>query len=60
MTTQETLSPPPTNANRPDRAKFERNATLNAINTHKRHTYLPENFTASQRVLDTLKSMRFH
>nr|DAW21191.1 MAG TPA: hypothetical protein [Bacteriophage sp.] len=30
------------------------------MNTHKRYTCLPENFTASQRVLYTLKSMRFH
>ena len=60
VTTQASLSPPPTTANHPDSAKFERSATLNAINTHKRHTCLPENFTASQRVLDTLKSMRFH
>ncbi|HFL4596879.1 TPA: hypothetical protein ACG32K_003518 [Escherichia coli] len=60
VTTQASLSPPPTTANHPDSAKFERSATLNAINTHKRYTCLPENFTASQRVLDTLKSMRFH
>ena len=60
VTTQASLSPPPTTANHPDSAKFERSATLNAINTHKRYTCLLENFTASQRVLDTLKSMRFH
>ncbi|HHI3943403.1 TPA: hypothetical protein ACP5CV_005245, partial [Escherichia coli] len=60
VTTQASLSPPPTTANHPDSAKFERSATLNAINTHKRYTCSPENFTASQRVLDTLKSMRFH
>ncbi|EPY9093924.1 hypothetical protein ACXHMI_002586 [Shigella dysenteriae] len=35
MNTQATLSPPPTTANYPDRAKFERNATWNAMETHK-------------------------
>ncbi|MDZ9713746.1 hypothetical protein SNA74_04850 [Escherichia coli] len=43
-----------------DRAKFERNAIYNAINTSNRCTCLSENFTSSQRVLDALKLMRFH
>ncbi|HFI7913503.1 TPA: hypothetical protein ACGSC0_001772 [Escherichia coli] len=49
VTTQASLSPPPTTANHPDSAKFERSATLNAINTHKRYNCLPENFTARFR-----------
>ena len=60
VNTQATLSPPPTTANYPDRAKFERNATCNAMETHKGYTCLAENFTASQRYLDALESMRFH
>ncbi|MGE9574305.1 hypothetical protein ACQP3C_24925, partial [Escherichia coli] len=51
VNTQATLSPPPTTANYHDRAKFKRNGPYNAMNTHKRYTCLPENFTASQRVL---------
>ncbi|CAI6183011.1 hypothetical protein DJICPGNB_11465 [Escherichia coli] len=60
VNTQATLSPPPTTENYPDRAKFERNATWNAMETHKGYNCLAENFTASQRYLDALESMRFH
>ena len=52
--------PATTTENYRDRARFERNATYNAINTHKRYTCLPENFTSPQRDLDALKLMRFH
>ena len=60
VNTPTVLAPPPTNGNHPDRAKFERNATWNAMNTSHRYTCLSENFTASQSVLDALESMRFH
>ena len=60
VNTPTVLAPPPTNGNHPDRAKFERNATWNAMNTSDRYTSLSENFTASQSVLDALQSMRFH
>ncbi|EOA0903077.1 hypothetical protein ACSTBC_001334 [Escherichia coli] len=40
MNTQATLSPPPTTENYPDRAKFERNATWNAMETHKGYNLL--------------------
>ncbi|KXP92405.1 hypothetical protein AUP87_22135 [Escherichia coli] len=60
VNTPTVLAPPPTNGNHPDRAKFERNATWNTMNTSHRYTCLSENFTASQSVLDALESMRFH
>lgn len=36
VNTQTGLSPQPTNANHPDRAKFERNGACNAMNTYNR------------------------
>ncbi|HIB0977016.1 TPA: hypothetical protein ACWS2K_001982 [Escherichia coli] len=53
VTTQASLSPPPTTANHPDHAKFERNGACNAMNTYNR-TCLPENFTSPQSDLDAL------
>lgn len=41
VNTQATLSPPPTTANYPNRAKFERNATCNAMNTYNRYDCMP-------------------
>ena len=54
VNTQTGLSPQPTNANHPDRAKFERNGACNAMNTYNRYTFLPENFMSPQSDLDAL------
>ncbi|MCV5598066.1 hypothetical protein OFN66_30755, partial [Escherichia coli] len=37
VNTPTVLAPPPTNGNHPDRAKFERNTTWNAMNTSHRY-----------------------
>lgn len=55
VNTPTVLAPPPTNGNHPDRAKFERNATWNAMNTSHRYTCLSENFTASQSVFRRIR-----
>ncbi|HBE6896997.1 TPA: hypothetical protein KMM07_004506 [Escherichia coli] len=41
VNTQATLSPPPTTANYHYRAKFERNAPYNAMNTYTRYDCMP-------------------